>query len=583
MEIIFVSEIEFKKAFSEIPLGILSLATVCNCNKDIDAKVVDFGYLYESKRLIRKSSLSEDIDIMCKYILDLNPDIVSFYSLCSSYHLSIMLSKRLKLNNPNIIVFLGGPHASLTAKETLKSFGWIDYIGMDEGEETIVNLVKGAFLNSVESLDGIAYRMTGSDEILVSRAIECDLNKLPFIDYSLVDMTKLNSVPIDVGRGCPFKCIYCSTKTFWKQKFRIKSSERILEEIQLLINYGIRNFDFVHDLFTADKKLLIEFCDKLLETNLNITWSCSARLDTLNDDLLDLMYLAGCRKIYLGIETGSSRMQKIISKNLELDLIANLIEYINNYNIKFTCSFIYGFPEETEEDLRLTLNLIYKLWVSGIEVVQLHKVTYLPGTELFEQNKNNLVFDPQFGDFIDSSFIDDEALALIMNFMNIFPQYYSVPSIADEYQYLDIFIYYFFPTIYDFLPATFITLTEILGSDMLEFYKSFDNKMGGLLKKIKARGGEYIQTMYYKGHLFEWIEIYINLLFENNKAALELAKFEVDSYNFLSMKRTTMDKTYSYDVIDMRMNPKKSLFAEQCETRVRFNIKKSKIVNVSYI
>lgn len=305
------------------------MATVCNMETDIKAEVIDFGYLYEKRKIELHSTLGENLNEMCKYLLELEPDVVSFYSLCSSYHINIMLSKRIKELNKNVFVLFGGPQASLTAEKTLKAFSWVDYIGMDEGEETIVAILR-AIVDRLDKMpSGIAYRNPENEcEIIITESKECDIDRMEYIDYSLVDMDGVTSIPIDVGRGCPFGCIYCSTKTFWKRKFRLKSISRIISELERLKEkYQINNFAFVHDLFTVNKLSVIEFCENVIGRKLNITWSCSARLDTLSEPLLDYMYEAGCRRIFLGIETGSPKMQKLINKNLNLGLVKDLKYY----------------------------------------------------------------------------------------------------------------------------------------------------------------------------------------------------------------------------------------------------------------
>ena len=85
----------------------------------------------------------------------------------------------------------------------------------------------------------------------------------------MIILEKAKSVQIDVGRGCPFACTFCSTKTFWKRKFRLRSVDNILDEIEYVINtYGITDFDFKHDLFTANKRRVLEFCRALRKRKL---------------------------------------------------------------------------------------------------------------------------------------------------------------------------------------------------------------------------------------------------------------------------------------------------------------------------
>ena len=436
MKIIFVNSVDFSADFENIPLGIMSLATACNALENVTAQVVDFGPLYKTGQLSRQETLDNDLDIMCEYIHNLQPDVVSFYSLCGSYHLSIMLAKRLKAVDSGVVVFLGGPHATLTAQESLTAFSWVDYIGMGEGEMTIGHILNELCHEKPDftQVEGIAYRNSAGEVIVNPLRTQCNLDDIIPIDYSLVDLSNAKALPIDIGRGCPFNCSYCSTKTFWERKYRLKCADKIIEEIKALIhNYKITHFSFVHDLFTFNNNLVNDFCKKIKDEQLEITWSCSARLDTLTEELLDNMYAAGCRKIFVGIETGSPRIQKKICKNLDLSLIPKLIKEIKKRRFEFTCSFMYGFPDEELDDLLLTLDMLLELWTVGARVVQLHRVTFLPGTQLYEQHKGELLLDEVYTDFTDSSLVNSEALIYIRNHKEIFPHFWSVPSIADQF------------------------------------------------------------------------------------------------------------------------------------------------------
>jgi len=136
----------------------------------------------------------------------------------------------------------GGPQASLTAEHSLRSFPWIDVIGIGEGENTIESIADALCTNKdFDNIKGVAYRKHG--EIICSSELNliADLDELPFIDYSLINMEDITAVALDVGRGCPFGCTYCSTKTFWKRAFRLKSSQRILTEIKYMINLSHKN------------------------------------------------------------------------------------------------------------------------------------------------------------------------------------------------------------------------------------------------------------------------------------------------------------------------------------------------------
>ena len=123
--------------------------------------------------------------------------------------------------------------------------------------------------------------------------------------------------------------------------------------------YGFNVFKLNHDLFTVNRKKVVEFCHAMLERN--YTWSCSARVDCVDPDLLELMWQAGCRDMYFGIEAGSARMQAISRKRLDLDLVEPTLDITSRLGMRTVTSFITGYPEEEKEDQDSTLNLAARL------------------------------------------------------------------------------------------------------------------------------------------------------------------------------------------------------------------------------
>src|SRR5262249_32027050 len=143
---------------------------------------------------------------------------------------------------------------------------------------------------------------------------------------------------------------------FFRRKFRLKSPAQMLEHMRAIASrYGIRNFKLVHDMFTVDRKRVVEFCEALIASGEQFGWSCSARTDCVDAELLELMSRAGCHGLFFGVETGSARLQKIIDKGLDLDQSRAVIDTAHRLGMGNTVSLITGFPEENQDDLRETL------------------------------------------------------------------------------------------------------------------------------------------------------------------------------------------------------------------------------------
>lgn len=479
------------------PLGILSLATKLQNNRDFNVKVLDFHRIYESKILKLADSIDENILNTMNYILEFEPDVVGFYSLCSTHLFAIIIAKLIKSANENITIIFGGPQATLTAKETIEKFDFIDMVGLYEGETTIEKILYGIRDKDISSIEGLCYR--DGNSIIVNNNVNLieNLDELPIIDYELLGTEIKGSLSIEVGRGCPFECTYCSTQEFWERKFRLKSNKRILDEIMHYKNkYGVTEFDFVHDLFTLSKKRVVEICQMFIDNKLDITWKCSSRLDTLDDEMMKIMAEAGCRRIFFGIETGSERMQKLIKKNLKLVLLTDLVKNLKKYGISSAFCFIYGFPEETEEDVNDTLKLMYNICqeyrgkpFNKMLELQLFMLSFLPKTQLTKKYFRDLEFKEEYlSHFIGFySVIETDNTVdhnkQIWNFAKqiarnkeIFPQHFEYKSqIRVLLKNLDKYYLFILPKLLNNFDMTYKLIIDFFKENHIQFFLEIDN------------------------------------------------------------------------------------------------------------
>ncbi|SHK02432.1 B12-binding domain-containing radical SAM protein [Paramaledivibacter caminithermalis] len=558
-KIIFINSIDKYKSHLQIPIGILSLATVLK-NEDYDVEIIDFNHLFVHGLLETGCSTKENISIMGDYILKKQPSIVCFYTMCNSYHNSLILSKYIKDRRKNIKVLFGGPQASLTSEISLKAFPWVDVIGIGEGEKTISKIIQAIKENKeLKDIPGIAYREKGTIKCNVEPKLIHNLDELPYINYSLVPIEDYNSIAIDAGRGCPFECTYCSTKTFWKRRFRLKSPERLIREIKILKEkYHKKKFDMIHDLFTANKGKIIEFCNMLINQKLNIEWSCSARIDTLDDEIVERMKTSGCKKIYLGIETGSQRMQNEIKKNLNLDTLWEKLEILKRHNIDVTLSFIYGFPNERIDDVRQTLDIIQKGVESGISNIQLHFYTVLVGTEIYNTVKDNLYFMDYNSDIVDSINIQ-ECKEMIEQNPDIFSQFFNFETeVRRELLYLDRFITSFYINLRRYLKSTFKLLLDHYNQDLLKLFIDFRRINYDKFNNIFNTDNYFFSSMTSYELMWEMIKIINKFLYsmdfnEKTEYIREIFRFEVDCFEYMYIKNYKDVKfyRYNYDILNI--------------------------------
>jgi radical SAM superfamily enzyme YgiQ (UPF0313 family) len=370
-------------------------------------------------------------------ILQKKPRIVSFYCRCDCYLANLLIAKELKQACPGLYIVFGGPQADASAEDTLKEIPWVDFCCCGEGETTVYPLF-AALLNGTEYeyVPGLVYR-DATNQIIQNDIppLTADLDQLPYIDYGFIapeavenSLRRRSAATIEVGRGCPFNCAYCSSSLFWKRKFRLKSAHRIVDEmIQMHDRFGVRQFLFQHDLFTVNKRKVLEFTQEMERREADFSWACSCRTDTLDEETIAAMAKTGLKSVFLGIETGSDRMQKSINKNLKMDDVVRVVSALRKHNIKIRASFIYALPEETQEDLEQTLQMAYRLYQMGVSSMQMHLCVIFPGTEYYRRYADEIVQSTTQSDIVgDFGFADNQEF--IREHQKLFSYCYEYPS-----------------------------------------------------------------------------------------------------------------------------------------------------------
>ena len=361
-------------------------------------------------------------------------DVIGLSTICSSYPLTLRIAELLKRACPNTAIILGGPQASAVDVATLKAFPFIDLIVRGEADESLLKVLQtGVKSPALAMVPGITFRSGGSIARNPEALLVADLDILPFPAFDLLPgMETLSYFPLELGRGCPFACTFCSTNDFFRRRFRLKSPAAVLAQMKRVAGeYHVKRFDLIHDMFTVDRKRVVAFCETLLADGEGFRWGCSARTDCIDDELIKLMHRAGCRGVFFGVETGSARLQRVIEKDLDLEVAAARIRGCTAAGMETTVSLITGFPEETDEDVWQTVAFL--LDASRHERVepQLHIVAPLAGTPLQSRFPGTLLLDDVYSDISYQGWKqDEEDKALIAAFPEIFPNFYGVPAPA---------------------------------------------------------------------------------------------------------------------------------------------------------
>lgn len=493
-------------------------------------------------------------------ILEIAPKCVSFYTLWPYYHIMLRIASEIKEKSPETIIVMGGPQSSATAEDTLNAMPFVDYICSGEGENTIVPFFQALLREDggdLADIPGLFHRKNGR---VVYNDIEiplCDLNTLPRWDDRLYmqhyktpepNISDNNYfMPIDAGRGCPYSCTFCCTSYFWRRMYRLKSPQRIVDDI-LFYNkkFGIKSFWFSHDAFTSNKKLVSEVCDHILEKKLNIQWRCTARVDCISEELVLKMKQAGMTRIELGVETGSKRMQKLINKNLDLEKAKHMIEFLMKNNIRVSLFFMYGFPDETEQDLNETLELLFNLLDMGVNNVSMSFCRFNPATAITEQYFDKLVLDTDVKALHRGIYGYNEEFEMIKENKALFPFLYHLNTpVRDKYHFLFLLVY-----LYQAYPRFIRHVRKLYGGDNLKFYQDFFSCNSFCFEKDFDHAVNTAKT--------HSVQMLCNMLDQFDEAYIpqlkELLRFEHDvSRVFRSAENSSHRDTYGFSYIDYKM------------------------------
>lgn len=426
-----VGESDASRIMGELaPVGILSLAAVLEA-KGLHPEVVDLNRVYYGWLQGSHSNRDDFCAFAGRYFAERDFDFFGFSTVCSSYPLTLRIAAEVKRAHRKSVVVLGGPQASVVDVSTMRAFPWIDLIVRGEAEHTLPELVDAlGARGSLAAVPGVAFRQNGEVIRSPEAPLVADLDALPFPAFHLFpDVRFCRHFPLELGRGCPFSCTFCSTNDFFRRRFRLKSPARMIADMRRVKQtYGINSFELVHDMFTVDRKRVVEFCEALLETKEEFYWGTSARTDCTDQELIALMAKAGCRGIFFGIETGSRRMQRIIDKGLELNDSAERVQSCDRFKINTAVSLMAGFPDETMDDLRDTAAFFVDSLRFDHADPQLSILAPLADTPIQKQHKDSLVLDDDVADMSYRGWRQEpEDHAIIAQHPDIFSSFYSVP------------------------------------------------------------------------------------------------------------------------------------------------------------
>ena len=394
------------------PIEIAYVAAVLE--KEHEVKIIDaanegWKYLEEvDSKKYRQGLRNEEIK---SKVEQFGPDAVGInVPFCGWWKPAYEVASIVKSVDANIATILSGLHPSARAADCLR-YKNVDYVVIGEPEITVQELARELEQGGetdLRQVKGIGYIKNKKVVINSPRPAIQELDSLPFPARHLLPMQAyfeaVKEIPLRgeikkpwatviTSRGCPFHCVFCSIHTIMGRKWRGRTPENVVDELEKLVDvYHIKQLDFSDENMTLDRKRMEGICDLIVERGLEFDWFTpnGVRADTLDEKLLIKMKKSGCEKIRVAPESGVQRVvNQVIKKSLDLKAVERAVVLCKKVGIRVGCFFVIGLIGEKKEEIKETIDFAYKLRKLGAESFVFSIATPVYGTELYEQAKRD--------------------------------------------------------------------------------------------------------------------------------------------------------------------------------------------------
>lgn len=333
-------------------------------------------------------------------------DVVGISTYTYSYKKGLEIAKKIKKGNNGVKIVFGGVHAS-SCPEIIKEDS-IDYVIAGEGEKSFTKLLNSIFNNScLDRIDGVAYKLSNKIKLpqkidIVENLDDIVENPYPLRRNDIIKTSKMYGliypVPSDQSgvaqilhsRGCKYKCDYCSSSLIFGDKTRFRNINNVITEIKnLLKEYNVNLLYFVDVNFNNSKNRVLSLCDKIIEEKLDLNWYALCNIKVLDQQILEYMKKAGCKKIGVGIETVNPYKIREL-KNCNIDEVKDVLNLADKLGIIIRGFLMLGFPWETPEEIEEMAKVLAEI---SIDELRITFYTPFPGTKSYKLLKEKLETD----------------------------------------------------------------------------------------------------------------------------------------------------------------------------------------------
>jgi anaerobic magnesium-protoporphyrin IX monomethyl ester cyclase len=327
---------------------------------------------------------------------------ISFLST-TTYPGAKSMAGAMKAERPDIPIIVGGVFATMNKDRILRDCPDIDAVGSGEGEELLPDYL--AHLDQPAAVPGLAWRKGNEIVSNIPRPIIRDLDKFPYPDRVSLPIDYIESLPLDVpavlsldkfstmqtSRGCPYTCIYCDIPALTNGKWRFRSPEHVLGEMQQLSDAGYRSIYLTDDHFLLKRARINDICQGVIDRNLKFRWGCEGRVDSVAVDQFPIMGRANCAFLAFGVESGTQKVLDRLDKKQTLSQIENAVNEAKKHGIERAHGFfLVGSPGETEDDILQSFRFAARL---KLDTFGFNRLCVYRGTPLWHEYLERGILD----------------------------------------------------------------------------------------------------------------------------------------------------------------------------------------------
>ncbi|MDZ7373967.1 MAG: B12-binding domain-containing radical SAM protein [candidate division KSB1 bacterium] len=290
-------------------------------------------------------------------------DVVGLSGMTCTIHRAYALARKVRQRNPRARVVIGGPHASFVPEEACEV---ADAVVIGESDRRIVDIVE-----SPAAAHGI---VQGEPAV--------DLDSLPVPDLGLIKgLRELRWVPLATSRGCPYDCRFCSVTKMFGRRFRHRSPDGILAEIEQRLREGHHRFFFYDDNFGIDRHTTRQWLEEVVRRGWRLRWSAQTRVEIANDDdLLQLLARSGCYYLFIGMESVNPETLRDYRKRQTLEDIRTCVRKLHRSGIHVHGMFVLGSDADDKTTVQETVRFCDE---ERIDTAQFAILCPFPGTDLY--------------------------------------------------------------------------------------------------------------------------------------------------------------------------------------------------------